>query len=229
MEKRLFTEIIQEAPDSPNFRRQVERLSTKYEYWRDVPADGNCFYRSIAYSLLDHFLSPSTPLSDFEMFYKRLRWQELTLPDERITDYFLVISVLFHLLQAKQQPGNTDFSSKIDTLMQSDAFVKPLIRVLRNLTYQSILTFKPEGLFYPGCEDEYRENLRFGQQSGEVDYIGLSSALEVTITVVTLGKSDYSETVHDFPSRRNTEPNALCLHTALISGHFHSLYAKSSP
>jgi len=228
MDKRPFAELISEVPDSPNFQSQAQRLSPKYAAWRNVPADGNCFYRSVAFALLDYLLSPATPIQDLEMLFKRIRWQEMPLPDDLITDYMAVSMVLMEIWK-KKQAGNPNFEGFLMNLLGSNEYMFPFIKVLRNLSYQSLLFFKPEGIYYAGCEEDMRENLRFGQQSGEADLLGLSSALDINIVQVTMGASDYQETITQFSSQRREMKVRAMLHVGLISGHFYAFYPNSAP
>lgn len=228
MDKRSFTELAQLFPGSPNFAGQVQRLSASYAAWRDVPADGNCFYRSIAFGLLEYLLSPAAPYEELELLFKRIRWQEMPIPDDRVADYMTVLTVLFELLQKKHE-GYADFSEQLMHFMQDSDFMKSFINVLRNLSYQSLLLFKPEGIYYAGCEEDMRENLRFGQQSGEADMLGLSSALDISITQVTMGSSDFQETLTRFPSKRRAAQAGITVHTGLIGGHFYAFYPNQTP
>ena len=228
MDKRPFAELITEVPNSPNFQSQAQRLSSKYAAWRNVPADGNCFYRSVAFALLDYLLSPATPIQDLEMLFKRIRWQEMPLPDDRITDYMTVLKVLMDIW-GKKQAGNPNFEGFLMNLLGLNEFMIPFINVLRNLSYQSLLFFKPEGIYYAGCEEDMRENLRFGQQSGEADMLGLSSALDINLVHVTMGASDYQETITQFSSQRREMKVLVTLHVGLISGHFYAFYPNSAP
>ena len=57
---------------SSNFAKQVAELASRYSAWRDVRTDGNCFYRAVAHTLLEHYCRPFTPLSELEAFCKRL-------------------------------------------------------------------------------------------------------------------------------------------------------------
>lgn len=225
MDKQDFTELIQEVPDSANFLHQVQRLSSQYTGWRAVPADGNCFYRAVAFALLEELLSPQTLLEPLELLYKRLRWQELPLSDERIEDYFVVMLVLQALIE-KKRDGKADFEGHLAYLMRKKSFAKPLIQTLRHMTYQSILFFKPAGIFYPGCAQDLSEDLQFGHSSSEVDLIGLSTALDINITQVTMGRSDRSETVKEFISRRKETKADITVHVGLIGGRFYALYPK---
>ena len=228
MDKRSFADLAQLFPGSPNFTGQVQRLSSHYSAWRDVPADGNCFYRAVAFGLLEHLLNPTAPYQELELLYKRIRWQEMPVPDDRVTDYMTVLTVLHELLQKKRE-GYADFSAQLMHLMQDSAFMKSFINVLRNLSYQSLLLFKPEGIYYAGCEEDMRENLRFGQQSGEADMLGLSSGLDISITQVTMGPSDFQETLLQFPSKRRVTQTGITVHAGLIGGHFYAFYPNPTP
>lgn len=228
MDKRPFSDLVTEVPGSENFQKQVQRLAPSYAAWRNVPADGNCFYRSVAFTLFDHLLSPATPLQDLEMLYKRIRWQEVSLPDDRIPDYMITLRLLKDMLD-KKTAGIHDFEGYLIKILGSNVFMTPFIRVLRNLSYQSLLIFKPEGIYYAGCEEDMRENLRFGMQSGEADMLGLSSALDINIVQVTMGASDYRETTTQFTSQRRKEKALVTLHVGLISGHFYAFYPSSAP
>lgn len=227
MDKRSFAELSQLFQGSPNFAIQVERLSTVYSAWRDVPADGNCFYRSVAFGLLEYLLSPVAPYEELELLYKRIRWQEMPIPDDRVADYMIVLIVLADLLQ-KKYAGYADFSTLLMRIMQDSDFMRSFIQVLRNLSYQSLLLFKPEGIYYAGCEEDMRENLRFGQQSGEADMLGLSSGLDINITQVTMGPSDFRETQLQFPSKRRATQARITVHTGLIGGHFYAFYPSQT-
>lgn len=225
MDKQAFSELIHEVPDSLNFQQQVQRLSSQYAAWRAVPDDGNCFYSAVSFALFDYLISSAGSLQGLELLYKRLRWQELPLSDDLIPDYFLLMLVLHDIIE-KKQAENPALSAHFARLMGRQSFSKPLIRVLRNITYQSLLFFKPAGIFYPGCADDLREDLKFGHSSTEVDLIGLSSALDINITQVTMGKSDRSETVKEVLSRRKEGKAEITVHVALIGGRFYALYPK---
>ena len=71
-----FSELTGLERDSYNFAKQVAELASRYSAWRDVRTDGNCFYRTVAHTLLEHYSRPFTPLSELEDFCKRLCWQE---------------------------------------------------------------------------------------------------------------------------------------------------------
>lgn len=224
MDKKPFSELCEEVPDSENFLQQVQRLSSQYAGWRPVLADGNCFYRAVAFALLEELLGSET-LGPLELLYKRLRWQELPLSDGRIEDYLVVMLVLLGLIEKKRE-GNRDFEGNLVYLMRKKSFTQPLIRVLRHMTYESVLFFKPAGLFYPGCAQDLSEDLQFGHSSSEVDLIGLSTALDINITQVTMGRSDRSETVKEFISRRKDTKAEITVHVGLIGGRFYALYPK---
>ena len=114
----------------------------------------------------------------------------------------------------------------MEKVLANEEFMPSFLRVLRNIAHQSVLFFKPEGTYWEGCEDELAETMKYGQLSGDMDFIGLSSGLDVNFVQVMMGRNNYQVTVSVFHSKRDQREGKVVVSVALVSGHFYTFYPK---
>ncbi len=233
-----FTQLTLVEKDSPNFAKQVAEQAQHYSSWRDVQTDGNCFYRAVAYSLLEHYCRPFTPLSELEGFCKRLWCQETEpLRDEDIPHYKLVLQVLLQLCEKKRN-SNLAMQAALD-LLEIEDFMHAMIRVLRFVAWSAIIAYQPNP-YYEGFEEteDMRGILEWGRASGDLDASGIAWGLDISIKLVEMGRANVAAVVSRFePGRRvhahgphNELPadpkGRLCFHVGLNAGHFVVFYPK---
>lgn len=233
-----FTGLTVLEKDSPNFAKQVAELAQRYCAWRDVRSDGNCFYRAVAHTLLEHYCRPFTPLSELEGFCKRLCWQETEpIRDEDIPHYKIVLPVLRKLHELKQ---NSSFAMQTaQDLLANEDFMGAMIRVLRFVAWSAIVAYHPNP-YFEGLEEteEMKGILEWRCPSGDLDATGIAWGLDVCLELVELGRANLAAVTSRFePGSRvhaqgphNELPpdpkGRLCLRIGLNAGHFIVFYPR---
>ena len=235
-----FLQLASIEEDSPNFQKQVTEQEKLYSAWRDVRSDGNCFYRAVAWGLLEHFCRPFTPVSELETFYRRLFYQETkAVRDEDVSDFHTVLQVILLLIQHKQtnDPG---LMFIVGQLLVTDDFTGPLIRVLRYVAWAAIGAFQPDP-YFEGMEEmeEMMALLQDGHAAGDLDAIGIANGFDVVLHQVSMGRSNYSviSTVFEPTTSRLHKVGLSAIvprapqerphiHIGLNGGHFMAFYRK---
>mmetsp|Transcript_31831 Transcript_31831/g.31543 ORF Transcript_31831/g.31543 Transcript_31831/m.31543 type:complete len:134 (+) Transcript_31831:388-789(+) len=54
----------------------IEKLGTEYAAFRRSRGDGNCYYRAVGVSYIEYLCRPTTNLSEFEKFIRKLEKRE---------------------------------------------------------------------------------------------------------------------------------------------------------
>ena len=233
MPRRPLSELASLHPDSPNFLKLVGVLSNEYSSWRDVYADGNCLYRTVSRSLLEHFCRPFTDVCEFENFYKRIYYQEVPYAseDEDLKMWFTVLITIQRLIDWKRN-NLEGLMEEVDRLLVSDDFMGAFIPLLRHLAHTAFLYFKPADIYYEGIENEadISKMLGVGNLSGHYDYIGLGLALDVDFIEVELGATHFQVVRAKYDGRRDRKGEdwvrRLVIHVGLIDGHHYVFYPK---
>ena len=78
-----FTQLTDKYPGNDFFKRKIDSLQTSFPTYRKVYGDGNCFYRSFAYSYL-----VNTSFNSFEQLFPPVRFVCLGIPDVESDEIF---------------------------------------------------------------------------------------------------------------------------------------------
>ncbi|KAI5171325.1 ubiquitin thioesterase protein OTUB1 [Nematocida sp. LUAm3] len=188
VESILDTETIVDNYKNTPFQEAMEKLARSNTKIRRVKRDGNCFYSSIIFLLLEHYLkNPSLS----EELLRRLDSANAILREQSVEEYLIeeFIDPIFSIIKSTVA-GNTVVLEELDTV-----FWNYTVTYFRMIT-SSYIKKNPE-LFLPflgvSVEEYCAQKIEaIGQYAGEVELTSLSMALEVSFTVISLEKGKTS-------------------------------------
>ena len=98
-------------PHKPSFHLQVDSLKANYSSWRKSRGDGNCYYRAVGFSYLEHLCRAGVSLRALKEFYLQLYLQTGYFALKRFEDgfdkYFICVLIrLRELAEVKEVMGS---------------------------------------------------------------------------------------------------------------------------
>ena len=179
----------QEAEDT-----HQKLICNQFSHFRNTTPTADSLYHATVLFLLDYFTHPSTNVTELELFYKRLFYSELPIPDDDyIGAYATTLEGLWRLRETIQE-GKKDKTSELrEKLIGVDQYMQAFTQVLRCLAYEGVMVLKPDEAYSPGAEEAMKGMLELGDRRVEdVDLWGLAAALDVHITLEKLDLSSQS-------------------------------------
>ncbi|CAG0879538.1 unnamed protein product [Cyprideis torosa] len=209
----------------PVFLQKIERLVEKYPKFRRMRGDGNCFFRSMAFALLEQLSSPECK-EKWDKLYKTMRESrdelvKLGFPVFTLDDFHQ--SALSTMDAVKKNPEKV--AEKFNEPGVADYFVVYL-RLLTSAEIQKQEDFygnfiEGQGSVREFCQHEVEPMYK---ESDNVHIIALTSALSASVRVEYLDRAEGSSTSsYDFPE--GSEPTVFLLYRP---GHYDVLYRTNA-
>lgn len=170
----------------------LQLLCQQYSHFRATPATADSLYHATALFLLDYFTHPSTPVEELELFYKRLFYTELPLPEDTyIVAYATTMVGLWRLRETILDKEMSQTKELLKKLVGCEEYMRAFMQTLRCLAYEGVVVLKPKLAYSPGAEEQMKGMLDLGDRRVEdVDLWGLAAALDVNIVVERLNITD---------------------------------------
>ncbi|OQV18202.1 Ubiquitin thioesterase otubain-like [Hypsibius exemplaris] len=220
--------VLGDEYSDPVYIAKIMDLKSKYQWLRRTRGDGNCFYRSLGFSMFENFMRAG----DKEKVEAMKRFMveckdglvELKYPALAIEDFMDVFNDQLtkvmetptdeELLRIFQEQGSSDF----------------IVVWLRFLT---VLQLRREPEFYQNFIENHSSVVEFCQmevepmykESDHIHIIAVASLLKIKIRVEYMDRGDSPTVIgHDFPED-DAVPEIYLLYRP---GHYDILYRKDS-
>lgn len=213
-----------------NISDLVDELSIKYETWTRSRGDGNCYYRSVGASYLEHLFRRTTPLSESQVFLNNLISASgvfsLYPQDPNSADYRDIFTEnLMHMIEIKSEVlkdlENRNYSEvmiKLHNLLHADDFDLVMIKELRSIAANYLETNVDLNAFLDVPLEVQLSHMRhMGREASGLEFLCMSQALKVNINHVEM-YNGYRENL--FP----VEGSEVTLHLLFKPGHYDILH-----
>lgn len=248
--REALSSLMEEFRFNPAIAEKVRRLEQRgYTGWRRIRGDGNCYYRSVGFGVLEQLVVAAGPrrLAHAAELVKRL--STVSFVDEPLAAAHKELLERVERLGCGagwEQPRSSDAElTSFGLLYRSlhdpqNGIDLALIRALRRLTADYMTKHADDeganngisftaicvcGGEYTGVEDFCaRVVLPDGMEAESLCQQALPTALGVGVRIAFLDRSDKDITFHDFGVRE--APDMPMVHVQLRPGHYDLLYFR---
>lgn len=212
----------------PEFALQVNLLKEEFSSWRKSRGDGNCYYRAVAYSYLEHLCRFGVSSQSLREFYMRIYLQigEFSLSSwgDQFDKYFICVLIrLKELMTVKELTGASVEHLEYIYLQDHD-FDASMIKLLKLSVFNYLQANKgefSEFLARP-LEEMQAEVLADGLESEGVVFQVMANVLDAAIVHVLLPENMSTVCKQEFlPKNAGRKPVLTLL---LRPGHYDILY-----
>lgn len=212
----------------PEFAQQVEILKEEFSSWRKSRGDGNCYYRAVAYSYLEHLCRFGVSTQSLREFYMRIYLQigdfSLSSWGDQFDKYFICVLIrLKELMTVKEMTGTA--VEHLEYIYLADNFFDAgMIRLLKLGVYNYLQTHREEfsDFLTKPMEEMQAEVLADGLESEGVVFKVMANVLDAAIMHVMLHDSTMGICKQEFlPNSAGRKPVLTLL---LRPGHYDMLY-----
>lgn len=189
-----------EYSNNPNFLRKIPTLSEKFPRYRRTRGDGNCFYRSVMFSLLEQFIVNHQQLSDnsslalvYSSVMRKVResTQVLSAAGFEPICYEDFIDLLLAKLESvatlSVQGLKNDFEDKIvaDSIVMYSRFLVSAFLRMNADRFEGFIEGHSTVLEF--CKSEVEP---MDRESEQIQVMALAEAFGVRIRILYLDRSD---------------------------------------
>lgn len=226
--------LLDEFHESPNYTAKLATLQDSYKAIRKCRRDGNCFYRAVAFELIEAF--KEVPESHQLEQLKQTWDQKLASASyEKVIYEDFSESFWSHLINN----NDDDHTKSTEAVWESDEYTSNMaIMFLRLLTsahirshpddYSAFIEMSPQdsGSIEKWCE---RCVDAVGVDADQVQLIALAKTLKICLVVVNLGSGLESDDlqINEFnfiSTEKNTQIINLKIHLLYRPGHYDIIY-----
>lgn len=211
------------------FQNEIGKLENDFGSWRESRGDGNCYYRSLATSLLEHFCRPTTSLDQLGYFMERMCRDQIFEPYIQKIDYrpYRVYESITQLYRTKQSNPHI-LRDSLEQLLLDRTFDLGMVCLMRNIAINYLTAYKdhPEieplyEILYDGTRDMITE---LGVEAEGLTFLCLAEALGLSINHVILSNTTPYSSQMFKPSYKGVFPQ---LYIWFRTGHYDILYSKA--
>lgn len=208
------------------YQAKLKDLFSRYEFIRKTRGDGNCFYRSFGFKILEECLSDKT-LADklIEAAQKaKTHLVQIGYPEYTVEDFLETFLELANLTK-KENCIISDLLELFNNQSYSDYCVVFLRLIVSSYLQENEAFYSAFVEGYPSMRDFCSQEVEpMSKESDHIHIIALSNALGITIQVEYMDRSGDEEKVnhHLFPDD-GSHPSMFLLYRP---GHYDILYPK---
>lgn len=182
-----------------NISDLVDELGIRYETWTRSRGDGNCYYRSVGASYLEHLFRRTTPLSESQTFLDNLISAEgiySLYPDDPFSanyreiftkNLMYMIGIKSDVLSDLENRNYSEVMIKLHNLLHADDFDLVMIKELRNIAANYLQTNEDIHAFLDEPLEAQLSHMRhMGREASGVEFLCMSQALKVNINHVEM-------------------------------------------
>ena len=216
--------LQEEFKHNPIIQQSIQEMAKNYSSWRPCRGDGNCYFRAVGVSLVEHFAKSTCPIHQLNKFYNCLQAKKgvySSIPNYTQREKFL--ELLAYIYKLKLHSPETAIQ-EIQNLFQDSALDQVLVSEMRTLAYNYLIHHykSPEiSYFMIGSIESVSGNiLEFGKEAEGVVFYCMAKVLQVNITHIIMDRSSLSKTKFE------SDNPVADLHVLLRPGHYDILYPE---
>ncbi|XP_062132496.1 ubiquitin thioesterase otubain-like [Drosophila sulfurigaster albostrigata] len=221
--------LIAEYEGDPVFTAKINNLAGKYEYLRRTRPDGNCFFRSFAYSYLEHLISNSLAYHKFRVLAEGFKdkLMRLGFPSFTLEDFHATFIDVINRVCPDTPGGIQRARHELHCLFNNQRYSDYVIVYLRLITSGQL---QADAEFYQHFiegnlsieEFRHQEVEPMFKESDHIHIIALCAALGVGVRVEYLDRGEGGTVkTHDFPE--GCQPMVYLIYRP---SHYDILYPK---
>lgn len=219
--------LVAEYNGDPIFTAKIANLTGKYKYIRRIRPDGNCFFRSFAYSFLEYLVTDRRAYHDFQILAESFKDKLIQLGFHSLTleDFHATFMDVINLVNPDNVGGTLQAKNKLHCVLNDQEYSDYIVVYLRLITSGKL---QEHAEFYQHFiegnltieEFRHREVEPMFKESDHIHIIALCSALGVGVRVEYVDRGENATVKsHDFPE--GSQPFVYLIYRP---GHYDILY-----
>ena len=207
-----------------DLQQSVDKLAAKYSHWRRSRGDGNCYYRAVAVSYLEHLARWSTVPMEMHDFYTKLYRQEIQITPEFAPYVRYFLKKLYDLYQVKSQGSALP---ALQQLFKDPLFDQSAVGTFRCIARAALMKFPSDPEFSSfftmstGIGTLMKQIETMGNEAEGLTFMAMAKALNAKIIHWTVSGAQCRN--DDFNATSNGT-RKLVIHLLLKPGHYDVLY-----
>mmetsp|Transcript_32344 Transcript_32344/g.55994 ORF Transcript_32344/g.55994 Transcript_32344/m.55994 type:complete len:425 (+) Transcript_32344:3565-4839(+) len=216
---------------SQSFQEQMGLLEKDYSSYRESRGDGNCYYRSVGTTYIEHLCRAGTPIEEFHDFLMRFDSDpnfRLILGKDLDYRQMGLFEALAYLADFKQRYSPQEVRRQLDIYLKHQPFDLAIVKLMRTIAANFLMNNRNhpeiEPLFEVLSEYTYDMMVSMGTEAEGLTFYCIAEGLGLCIKHVILNnKEPYSTQVYK-PRRRGRFP---CIYIWFRTGHYDILYSPA--
>lgn len=223
--ERLPLDVLRDSYTDSKIRQRLERLKEEFDSFRKSRGDGNCYYRAVGVSYLEHLCRFQNYAPFLHDFIQSLCNNSgyFTVRHFNMQNRGYLVSALISLYN---DASKTHTMLKLEELLQDPEFDMAIIAEMRCITANYLEINKDSDdiapFLFDGIENKLREILTYGNEAEGIEFSCLARGLGVFIKHISM-VDDHS---YDVYGPENVECAPL-LHVLYKGGHYDMIYTKT--
>ena len=196
-------------------------LTSRYTHWRQVKADGNAYYRSVAIGYLEYLCRNSTPPSLFFDFYMKVYEQRDVIIPDQLGRYYAMFLGSFRKLYTDKKAEQSLVN--LQAYLQDEHFDLGAVAIVRCLALYSFeqLRLHPDySVLLAGKAGDIIANsiMTVGREADNLVHQAIANALNTKIVHITLYPTTFREDIfqrrHLSAANTRTKGSTSCVANA---------------
>ncbi|CAG9311100.1 unnamed protein product [Blepharisma stoltei] len=207
----------------------IEKLGTEYAAFRRSRGDGNCYYRAVGVSYIEHLCRPTTNLSQFEKFISKLEKRQGIFREingfSRRKEFLKLLDYLYSCKKANVWSAIKEAQNIFQDINDDETIVREMRAIASLYLVDNSTSTKLSGFLisdeigYGTTQSVYMKMMKMGEEAEGVAFNCMSEALQIRIHHICLRRDGLD--IHTFEPE---ESNNSDMYLLLKPGHYDLLY-----